>query len=67
MSKYATEKIYTGIWEIPKRIQERVLKQWMGYIYELTAFNEYLVKKSNMPATVEDITLKQLMIMYSIF
>jgi site-specific recombinase XerD len=29
-----------------------------GYIYELTAFNEYLVKKSNMPATVEDITPK---------
>lgn len=29
-----------------------------GYIYELTAFNDYLVKKKNMPAAVEDITTK---------
>ena len=29
-----------------------------GYIYELTAFNDYLVKKLNMPAAVEDITPK---------
>ncbi len=29
-----------------------------GYTYELTAFNDYLVKKSNMPATVEDIAPK---------
>lgn len=29
-----------------------------GYTYELTAFNDYLVKKSNMPATVEDMTSK---------
>lgn len=29
-----------------------------GYIYELTAFNEYLVKKTNMPAGVGDIAPK---------
>ena len=29
-----------------------------GYTYELTAFNNYLVKKSNMPVIVKDITSK---------
>ena len=29
-----------------------------GYVYELTAFNDYLVRKTNMPAIVENITAK---------
>ena len=50
IQEYVNYLINTG--KSPKTIK--------GYVYELTAFNDYLVKKINMPAIVEDTTVKSI-------